>query len=210
MICFAHIFQNEPQEKVTNPPKAAATPATPPLKVVPDSSFTRPCDLKTDLFVLQPERLNSSTPLKGKLTNCHASGCERPFSVQKIPHSNLILLVVDTLCPCGSKQLDIGPQEVTAEPGLLHYLKFNVRMWPNVWTPNKPNRSLKFLSIFEGSCGHRRMLKDRLPRRRPSKCINYHPEEIEIQQCGAASTVSKTTFIFWQIIILLQIWALTA
>lgn len=62
---------------------------------------------------MQPERLNSSTPLKGKLTNCHASGCERPFSVQKIPHSNLILLVVDTLCPCGSKQLDIEPQEVT-------------------------------------------------------------------------------------------------
>lgn len=36
----------------------------------------------------------------------------RPFSVQKIPHSNLILLVVDTLCPCGSKQLSIEPQEV--------------------------------------------------------------------------------------------------
>lgn len=32
--------------------------------------------------------------------------------MQKIPHSNLILLVVDTLCPCGSKQLSIEPQEV--------------------------------------------------------------------------------------------------
>lgn len=36
----------------------------------------------------------------------------RPFSVQKIPHSNLMLLVVDTLCPCGTKQLDISPREV--------------------------------------------------------------------------------------------------
>lgn len=36
----------------------------------------------------------------------------RPFSVQKIPHSNLMLLVVDTLCPCGSKQLNISPREV--------------------------------------------------------------------------------------------------
>lgn len=57
---------------------------------------------------------------QGKLTNCHASGCERPFSVQKIPHSNLILLVVDTLCPCGSKQLDIEPQEVPGGAGLFN------------------------------------------------------------------------------------------
>lgn len=103
---------SEPEEKSQSIPKATAAPATP-QKVIPDASYTRPCDLKTDLFVLQPDRLNSSTPLKGKLTNCHSSGCERPFSVQKIPHSNLILLVVDTLCPCGSKQLDTGPQEVT-------------------------------------------------------------------------------------------------
>jgi len=58
------------------------------------------------------KRKNLMSPLfQGKLTNCHVSGCERPFSVQKIPHSNLILLVVDTLCPCGSKQLDIEPLE---------------------------------------------------------------------------------------------------
>jgi hypothetical protein len=37
--------------------------------------------------------------------------------VQKIPHSNLILLVVDTLCPCGSKQLDIEPQEIPGGAG---------------------------------------------------------------------------------------------
>lgn len=35
----------------------------------------------------------------------------RPFSVQKIPHSNLILLVVDTLCPCGAKRLDVRARE---------------------------------------------------------------------------------------------------
>lgn len=31
--------------------------------------------------------------------------------MQKIPHSNLILLVVDTLCPCGAKRLDVRPRE---------------------------------------------------------------------------------------------------
>lgn len=40
----------------------------------------RPCDKKVDLYILQPERLNTSgqsNPLKGKLTNCHVTGCER-------------------------------------------------------------------------------------------------------------------------------------
>lgn len=40
----------------------------------------RPCDRKVELYVLQPERLNTSgqnNPLKGKLTNCHVTGCER-------------------------------------------------------------------------------------------------------------------------------------
>lgn len=67
----------------------------------------------------------------------------RPFSVQKIPHSNLILLVVDTMCPCGSKQLSIIPQEVNYESK-------------------------------NGGCLHKP--KDSLYRRRPPKCINYHPE----------------------------------
>lgn len=63
------------------------------------------------------DRLNIFSCFQGKLTNCHSSGCERPFSVQKIPHSNLILLVVDTLCPCGSKQLDIEPMEIPGGAG---------------------------------------------------------------------------------------------
>lgn len=89
-------------------------------RVVPDPRNARMCDLKTDLYILQPDRLNvtgQSNPLKGKLTNCHSSGCERPFSVQKIPHSNLILLVVDTTCPCGTKQLDIEPMELIGGRG---------------------------------------------------------------------------------------------
>ncbi|XP_050440544.1 voltage-dependent calcium channel subunit alpha-2/delta-3 isoform X2 [Adelges cooleyi] len=127
---------------------------------------TRTCKKAVDLYVLQPNRLNMSgsfNPLKGKLTNCHATGCERPFSVQKIPHSNLILLVVDTLCPCGSKQLNIDPQEVreTDESGQPVY---------NCQDQNKY-------------------------RRRTGKCINYHPEEIEIKQCGSSSILLVTSYL---------------
>ncbi|KAK9297490.1 hypothetical protein QLX08_008887 [Tetragonisca angustula] len=129
----------------------------------------RCCEKKTDLYILQPDRLNTSgqsNPLKGKLTNCHDTGCERPFSVQKIRHTNLILLVVDTLCPCGSKQLSIDPIEAATEAG---------------------------------ACTARR---ERLYRRRPGKCTNYHPEEMEIKFCGSAcgrgdSLLALTVGIVW-------------
>nr|XP_022915064.1 voltage-dependent calcium channel subunit alpha-2/delta-3 isoform X1 [Onthophagus taurus] len=135
----------------------------------------RPCDRKVDLYVLQPDRLNTSgqsNPLKGKLTNCHVTGCERPFSVQKVPHSNLILLVVDTLCPCGSKQLSITPQELIYDNG-------------------------------NGRCLHKP--KESLYRRRPPKCINYHPEEIEISLCGSVSRVTSAFGVFTTLTITLYL-----
>ncbi|XP_023166211.2 voltage-dependent calcium channel subunit alpha-2/delta-3 isoform X1 [Drosophila hydei] len=150
-------FTTADVEYTTPPPKQHRPHSGP--RFAPDPQNARRCDLRTDLYMLQPERLNQggqNNPLKGKLTNCHVSGCERPFSVQKIPHSNLILLVVDTLCPCGSKQLDIEPME---ESGIV------------------------------GACSTRRQSQEQESRRRPKKCINYHPEEIEIQQCGRGSTL---------------------
>nr|XP_023023561.1 voltage-dependent calcium channel subunit alpha-2/delta-3 [Leptinotarsa decemlineata] len=140
-------------ETIISPPSNTYSPSfippyeSDPMEGVDLGQFgVRPCDRKVDLYILQPDKLNTSgqsNPLKGKLTNCHNSGCERPFSVQKIPHSNLILLVVDTVCPCGSKQLSIAPQEVGYESK-------------------------------NGGCLHKP--KDSLYRRRPPKCINYHPE----------------------------------
>lgn len=164
------------QDPVVNPPVYSNNPSfvVPPIESDPMEGIdlsqfgVRQCDRKVDLYVLQPDRLNTSgqsNPLKGKLTNCHVTGCERyckicsngwggkihfififqfrPFSVQKIPHSNLILLVVDTLCPCGSKQLSITPQEILYDAA-------------------------------NGGCSHKS--KDSLYRKRPPKCINYHPE----------------------------------
>lgn len=55
-------------EKITAapaPPRLVSTSSGP--RVVPDPSHARPCDLKTDLYLLQPDRLNSSgqnNPLK--------------------------------------------------------------------------------------------------------------------------------------------------
>lgn len=108
---------------------------------------------------------------------------------------------MDTLCPCGSKQLDILPQEVPGGTGKYNKLrkfliKFNIT-------------DFHFRLSFSGACGQRRMAKERLPRKRPSKCINYHPEEIEIQQCGRASTLFTGSIIFLNLCTLLQMWILT-
>lgn len=68
----------------------ADAPSPPPLYVpsphkirraqLIDNVKLRTCAKKVSLFVLQAARLNNSgqsNPLKGKLTNCHATGCER-------------------------------------------------------------------------------------------------------------------------------------
>ncbi|XP_069684436.1 voltage-dependent calcium channel subunit alpha-2/delta-3 isoform X2 [Periplaneta americana] len=148
-------------------------PSTPISPLANNRTMPRPCDKRVDLYILQPDRLNTSgqfNPLKGKLTNCHITGCERPFSVQKIPRSNLILLVVDTLCPCGSKQLSITPQEVNYESTQGVAVTTQCRI--------KPQESMY--------------------RRRPPKCMNYHPEESEIKLCGncGRASLSSSVLVF--------------
>lgn len=55
----------------TNPPRPPP-PAQPIPRVIPDPAHARPCDLRTDLYLLQPDRLNSSgqsNPLKVRKKN---------------------------------------------------------------------------------------------------------------------------------------------
>ena len=57
-----------------------------------------PCDQERTLYELNESKLyknNRPVPVKGKLSNCHESECERPFSVTMIPHTNMILIVAD-------------------------------------------------------------------------------------------------------------------
>lgn len=67
---FEENFTPEIEKPVPNSPNTQSRPATPaqPIpRVIPDPAHARPCDLRTDLYLLQPDRLNSSgqsNPLK--------------------------------------------------------------------------------------------------------------------------------------------------
>lgn len=74
------------QDPIMPPPSYTPSSFIPPYESDPMEGVDmrqfdiRPCDRKVDLYILQPDRLNTSgqsNPLKGKLTNCHITGCER-------------------------------------------------------------------------------------------------------------------------------------
>lgn len=54
----------------------------------------------------------------------------RPFGVQLIPHTNLILIVADKLCPCFSTKISIEPTKVEYGPAnetaYCERLKYNI------------------------------------------------------------------------------------
>ncbi|XP_050730043.1 voltage-dependent calcium channel subunit alpha-2/delta-3-like isoform X18 [Eriocheir sinensis] len=80
-----------------------------------NKTHPRPCDKTVYLYKLQSKKLQQEgayKPVKGKLSNCHTNGCGRPFSVQKVIQTNLILVAVNSLCPCESRKVDIEPVEV--------------------------------------------------------------------------------------------------
>lgn len=68
------------EDKTREPPPVglpAPGPAREPPREAVRSAAVRPCDTSAELFTLQSTRLDTAQPLKGKLTNCHNSGCER-------------------------------------------------------------------------------------------------------------------------------------
>ncbi|XP_036670111.2 voltage-dependent calcium channel subunit alpha-2/delta-3 isoform X11 [Drosophila suzukii] len=66
----------------------------------------KPCDMKRELYTLYKEKDNV-------VYNMTAHACERPFVVLPIPFSNLILLVIDQLCPRdGTVVLTVNPQPI--------------------------------------------------------------------------------------------------
>jgi len=93
----------------------------------------KPCDKQVTLYELNEERFyrdGKSMPIKGKLSFCHSSDCERPFSVNMIPHTNLIMIIADKTCPCFNTKISIEPTKVEYGPSnetdYCERLKYNI------------------------------------------------------------------------------------
>lgn len=93
----------------------------------------KPCDKQVTLYELNEERFyrdGKAMPIKGKLSYCHSSDCERPFSVNMIPHTNLIMIIADKTCPCFNTKISIEPTKVEYGPSnetdYCERLKYNI------------------------------------------------------------------------------------
>ncbi|XP_067001120.2 voltage-dependent calcium channel subunit alpha-2/delta-3 isoform X2 [Anabrus simplex] len=68
-----------------------------------------PCDQKTNIYLLQQEAFLTET-------YCHPgtgpNTCSRPFCMKRIPHSNLILVVVDTMHETCYRKLYSSPKQL--------------------------------------------------------------------------------------------------
>jgi hypothetical protein len=97
----------------------------------------KPCDKQVTLYELNGRAFNKkrdhqkgrSDPITGILEDC-GLGCRRPFSVQLIPHTNLVMIVADTTCPCMDKVISITPEKITYgmanETVYCEKLKYNI------------------------------------------------------------------------------------
>ncbi|KAH8402487.1 hypothetical protein KR009_012344 [Drosophila setifemur] len=107
----------------------------------------KPCDMQRELYTLYNEKDNV-------VYNMTAHACERPFVVLPIPNSNLILLVIDQLCPRDNALvLTVNPQTIDYHLGV--------------------NDSL---ACFKQAREFNRV--------RPQSCISRHANESAIKLCG--------------------------
>ncbi|KAK9295755.1 hypothetical protein QLX08_009981 [Tetragonisca angustula] len=114
-----------------------------------------PCDQKRVLYII-----NNTIAGQG-ITN-HSDYCSRPFYARRVPHTNLLLVVVDAMYPSCYKRLVVTP----------------VRISP-----------LEYTNGSESAPCHKIPLND-LKRRRLEGCFTEHPLEYEIESCGGASELT--------------------
>ncbi|XP_043273929.1 voltage-dependent calcium channel subunit alpha-2/delta-3 isoform X2 [Venturia canescens] len=137
---FARVHSDEDLPEPPPPPKEEPVPFA--------------CDQKRTLFIMDQEVAEE------RITNSSLQ-CSRPFYAQRVPATNLLLLVVDSMYWTCHEKL-----EVTAK---------------NIDPSEYPNGT-------EPSPCHKKHLND-LPRRRLENCYAEHPLEEEIDACGRATTL---------------------
>lgn len=78
--------------------------------IVLNKTRPRPCDKEFDAYEMKPSE--SWEPTKGKLPKCHSSGCDKNYIFQRIPFTNLVMLVTYSGCSCSTRTVSLEPEEV--------------------------------------------------------------------------------------------------
>ncbi|XP_029664850.1 voltage-dependent calcium channel subunit alpha-2/delta-3 isoform X2 [Formica exsecta] len=120
-----------------------------------------PCDQKRTLYML-----NETVATKG-ITN-HSDYCSRPFYAQKVTHTNLLLVVVNSMYSTCYERLEVTPVNISP----LEYTNS---------TADKPCHKIPL---------------NALKRRRLKNCFTEHPLELEID-CGGASELTMSLLLLW-------------
>ncbi|XP_076762521.1 ca[2+] channel Muscle-specific alpha2/delta subunit isoform X2 [Xylocopa sonorina] len=120
-----------------------------------------PCDQKRTLYIM-----NNTIAGRG-ITN-HSDYCSRPFYARRVPHTNLLLVIIDAMYPTCYKRLEITPVNISP---------------------------LEYVNGSDSAPCHKIPLND-LKRRRLEGCFTEHPLEHEIEDCGGASGLTVSQLLF--------------
>ncbi|GAB6031325.1 hypothetical protein CHUAL_009112 [Chamberlinius hualienensis] len=112
-----------------------------------------PCDKKFSLYELNHTYFKSKKSDPIVLPGCEGKACNRSFVPAMITHTNLMLLMVEKDCFCGSYNHTISHTRIT---NYTANYTITACHWYNPETYRK----------------------------RPKQCVNYHPAELEIRDCG--------------------------
>ncbi|XP_051159665.1 voltage-dependent calcium channel subunit alpha-2/delta-3 isoform X3 [Leptopilina boulardi] len=140
-----------------------------PLSQEHEENQRYPCDEKRTLYIM-----DQVEAAKG-VTNSSIQ-CSRPFYAQKVPHTNLLLLVVNVLSSTCEVRLSIEPEIIEVDT---------------------------FTNATEGRPCHKIPLND-LSRRRLESCFTEHHLEDEIDACGGASELQVSSLLLLLMIIICQ------
>ncbi|XP_031833886.1 ca[2+] channel Muscle-specific alpha2/delta subunit isoform X3 [Nomia melanderi] len=125
-----------------------------------------PCDQKRTLYMM-------NYTIAGEGVTNHPDYCSRPFYARRVPHTNLLLVVVDAMYSTCYKRLEVTP--VIISP-------------------------LEYRNGSEIAPCHKIPLND-LKRRRLEGCFTEHPLEHEIEDCGGASGLTVSLLLFTTVVV---------
>lgn len=125
------------------------------------------CDQKRTLYIMNQDIAETA------ITNSSIQ-CSRPFYAQRVPQTNLLLVVVNSLYSTCWARLTTEPEEITPA---------------------------SYMNSSEDAACYKKQLND-LPRRRLEKCFTEHPLEDEIVACGRGTRLQLAQFIIFILIII--------